>query len=468
MPDPRTGLFTAPSSVARNAKLGLELRRKFGRGGTEVGVARARDLSNGRGLSLETLQRMQSYFERHAIDKEAKGSDSTGFWGDEDNPSAGYIAWLLWGGDEGREWVQKELSRMDAECRYTEIRFDADLSLDPALRALLSPPRQEPGGAWIVEGIAASEGLKTYPWGIELMPYETLEAAVKDFPGIRLTDEHVQGIIDAKTPEAGPGVALYAEAMPDYRVIKVGMRLDSKPSKGGLSVGWHPVAVEKADGVFNGQTYTGKQVAAKPNHIAITWTPRDKSAVTRLDTQEKKMAQITIGGLVAEVSDSFAAKYDKALEDNKARLDAAENKAKAAQDECAEAKGELAVLRKQVEDQPRLDSDEIKRLARDRAALIAEAGPRLKADVKARLDSMDDHDIRVAVVESYGLKADGMAEAEVRGAYKALIASNAKGQTRSRLDAADEIDSRRGARGSRSVQTPMGRGKVLGAKWLND
>jgi hypothetical protein len=26
-------------------------------------------------------------------------------YGNEDNPSAGYIAWLLWGGDEGRAWA---------------------------------------------------------------------------------------------------------------------------------------------------------------------------------------------------------------------------------------------------------------------------------------------------------------------------------------------------------------------------
>ena len=34
-------------------------------------------------------------------------------WGDEQNPSAGYIAWLLWGGDEGKAWVDKKRSVMD-------------------------------------------------------------------------------------------------------------------------------------------------------------------------------------------------------------------------------------------------------------------------------------------------------------------------------------------------------------------
>ena len=37
--------FVPPAEVRANAKQGLELREKHGRGGTEVGVARARDLS---------------------------------------------------------------------------------------------------------------------------------------------------------------------------------------------------------------------------------------------------------------------------------------------------------------------------------------------------------------------------------------------------------------------------------------
>ena len=42
-------------SMANNARRGLELRRKFGRGGTAVGVARARDLANRKELSPECI-----------------------------------------------------------------------------------------------------------------------------------------------------------------------------------------------------------------------------------------------------------------------------------------------------------------------------------------------------------------------------------------------------------------------------
>jgi Family of unknown function (DUF5872) len=88
--------FVPPQAVRNNAKRGLELRREHGRGGTEVGVARARTLSNGQSIPLESIRRMVSYFARHEVDKKGEG------WGVD---SAGYIAWLLWGGDAGRTWA---------------------------------------------------------------------------------------------------------------------------------------------------------------------------------------------------------------------------------------------------------------------------------------------------------------------------------------------------------------------------
>ena len=93
--------LTPPAAVARNAEKGLELRRQHKRGGTQVGVARARDLAARRTLSPQTIRRMTSYFARHAVDKKGENFDS------EDDPSAGAIAWLLWGGDEGRDWAER-------------------------------------------------------------------------------------------------------------------------------------------------------------------------------------------------------------------------------------------------------------------------------------------------------------------------------------------------------------------------
>lgn len=91
--------FIPPEGVAKQAEKGLLLRKKFGRGGTMVGVARARDLKNHRNLSPKTIQRMYSYFARHLVDKQGKNFDN------ELKPSNGKIAWLLWGGDPGAKWA---------------------------------------------------------------------------------------------------------------------------------------------------------------------------------------------------------------------------------------------------------------------------------------------------------------------------------------------------------------------------
>lgn len=92
-----------PVAVAKAAARGLELREKFGRGGTEVGIERARDLAARQAVSAEDIAAISSYFKRHAMDKDAKAHT----WGDESDPSAGYIAWLLWGGDAGEAWADE-------------------------------------------------------------------------------------------------------------------------------------------------------------------------------------------------------------------------------------------------------------------------------------------------------------------------------------------------------------------------
>jgi hypothetical protein len=102
--------FTPPAGVRSEAKKGLEWRREYNRGGTAVGVARARNLSNGDAMSPETIGRMVSYFARHEVDKKGQGWSP----GEDGFPSAGRIAWALWGGDAGAAWANKVSRQMDA------------------------------------------------------------------------------------------------------------------------------------------------------------------------------------------------------------------------------------------------------------------------------------------------------------------------------------------------------------------
>jgi HK97 family phage major capsid protein/HK97 family phage prohead protease len=100
-------------AMAEEAQRGLDWREEFGRGGTEVGVARARDISNRRTLSPETVRRMVSYFARHEVDKEGEGWSP----GEDGYPSAGRIAWALWGGEPGKSWANAKDKQLENEGR---------------------------------------------------------------------------------------------------------------------------------------------------------------------------------------------------------------------------------------------------------------------------------------------------------------------------------------------------------------
>ena len=65
--------YKPTDGMVEEAKRGLEWRREFGRGGTEVGIARARDIQGGKNLSESTVKRMHSFFSRHEVDKKAEG-----------------------------------------------------------------------------------------------------------------------------------------------------------------------------------------------------------------------------------------------------------------------------------------------------------------------------------------------------------------------------------------------------------
>ena len=98
-----------PAEVTAAAKRGLELRAKFRRGGTSVGAHRAKELAERRPLSPRDVVAMSAYFARHEVDKASKSHE----WADETDPSAGYIAWLLWGDEPGRRWANSLTARLN-------------------------------------------------------------------------------------------------------------------------------------------------------------------------------------------------------------------------------------------------------------------------------------------------------------------------------------------------------------------
>lgn len=110
--------YSPTDGMKEEARRGLEWRSEFGRGGTEVGIARARDIVNDKNLSDDTVKRMYSFFSRHEVDKEAEGFRP----GEDGYPSNGRIAWALWGGDAGYSWSREKVGQMDDERSIPEAR----------------------------------------------------------------------------------------------------------------------------------------------------------------------------------------------------------------------------------------------------------------------------------------------------------------------------------------------------------
>jgi hypothetical protein len=112
--------YVPPAGARAAARRAIKFKEdgKATGAGTAVGWTRARQLANGETLSLSTVKRMYSYFSRHEVDK--KGKD----WGNQANPSNGYIMWLAWGGDAGYSWSRKISQREADKALFSDFGKD--------------------------------------------------------------------------------------------------------------------------------------------------------------------------------------------------------------------------------------------------------------------------------------------------------------------------------------------------------
>jgi hypothetical protein len=109
MGDEKKNLKSLPNQkMKEEARRGLAWREEFGRGGTSVGINRAKQISAGETLSEEDIVDMYAFFSRHEVDKKSEGFSP----GEKGYPSNGRIAWSLWGGDAGFEWSKKEREKI--------------------------------------------------------------------------------------------------------------------------------------------------------------------------------------------------------------------------------------------------------------------------------------------------------------------------------------------------------------------
>tara|TARA_R110002012_G_scaffold13648_4_gene57982 strand:- start:8503 stop:9810 length:1308 start_codon:yes stop_codon:yes gene_type:complete len=111
--------LTPTKEMVANAKEGLELRKEFGRGGTEIGVGSAKAIINNE-ITEERVKRIFSYLSRHEVDKKGQGFNK----GEEGYPSAGLIAWKLWSGDAGFKWSERKVKELKDMEENKEVILD--------------------------------------------------------------------------------------------------------------------------------------------------------------------------------------------------------------------------------------------------------------------------------------------------------------------------------------------------------
>jgi len=105
-------MYKIPSSVKIDAKKGLLMHRKGFMGGTPTGWGRAVQLSSHKNLDEHTIRTMKAWFARHEY------TSYPGYlkWKRDGSPVdltksnrakyRGAVAWLLWGGDPAKKWLQ--------------------------------------------------------------------------------------------------------------------------------------------------------------------------------------------------------------------------------------------------------------------------------------------------------------------------------------------------------------------------
>jgi len=113
-------------AMAVEAKRALDWKKEGRAGGTRVGLARANQLVNRERLSPDVVRRMFSFFSRHEVDKEAEGFSR----GEDGYPSAGRVAWALWGGDAGFSWSRKVRNQLNAERDDKELEEEVTMKAD--------------------------------------------------------------------------------------------------------------------------------------------------------------------------------------------------------------------------------------------------------------------------------------------------------------------------------------------------
>lgn len=305
--------FTPPKGVREEAQQGLDWRKEHGRGGTAVGIARARDLSNGVAVSPETIRRMVSYFARHEVDKKGEGWSP----GEDGFPSNGRIAWALWGGDAGQTWsakiaksmdVRDEVKRLSAMPRIKRY-FDAPRDGKAVIATetpvdIYDPQRGHMKQVLLMDGVRFRNRRRQLPI-VDSHDDKTVRNVFGSIRNIAIEDGQLVGVAEfASDPESQVVATRYAEGhLTDFSIDAV---------------------IIDRQYIQQGQTYTTKRgvVIDGPAEIVTAWEPHnasicatgadpnstvrrsyDQEMERKASMDESMMAQLKLLGLPEGVTD---------------------------------------------------------------------------------------------------------------------------------------------------------------------
>lgn len=258
-----------PEGARAEARKGLEWRKEFNRGGTDVGVARARDISSGADLSMDTIGRMVSYFARHEVDKKGQGWSP----GEEGFPSAGRIAWALWGGDPGRRWAESVWNREKKNAmRY--VKFEG-------ITIEIEAPEPE-----TEEESGDSEEMACKPRRFRMTAYTGQpvnsygEKMIVDLAGMKIPQKapilinhdanQIAGLMTAYRADSG-ALELEGEIYPDEEAGAKALRLSSKGFPWQASMGFRVEEMsfleKDSNAEINGRLIQGPMLVARSSSL---------------------------------------------------------------------------------------------------------------------------------------------------------------------------------------------------------
>lgn len=305
--------FTPPKGVREEAQQGLDWRKEHGRGGTAVGIARARDLSNGVAVSPETIRRMVSYFARHEVDKKGEGWSP----GEDGFPSNGRIAWALWGGDAGQTWSAKIAKSMDVRDEVKRLStmprikryFDAPRDGKAVIATetpvdIYDPQRGHLKQVLLMDGVRFRNRRRQLPI-VDSHDDKTVRNVFGSIRNIAIEDGQLVGVAEfASDPESQVVATRYAEGhLTDFSIDAV---------------------IIDRQYIQQGQTYTTKRgvVIDGPAEIVTAWEPHnasicatgadpnstvrrsyDQEMERKASMDEQMMAQLKLLGLPEGVTD---------------------------------------------------------------------------------------------------------------------------------------------------------------------